>query len=104
MATFLGETNLLTCERSRAPMAIWSRFAWTAAMVCSARPGHRSPGTAPQATLSLRPEAVMLLAEHETADNVVDAEVLERVFLGQQVRYTLRALGPDRGGARRALA
>jgi hypothetical protein len=46
-----------------------------------------------QAILSLRPEAVRLLGEHETADNVAAAEIVERIFLGRQVRFTLHALG-----------
>ena len=92
VATFLGETNLLACQIAGADGGL-IQVRMAGGMVCSARPGHRAAGSAGQATLSLRPEAVTLLADHETADNVAEAEVLERVFLGQQVRYTLRALG-----------
>jgi len=92
VATFLGETNLLACEIAGADGDL-VRVRMAGGMICSARPGHGSTGSAGHATLSLRPEAVTLLAEYETADNVVEAEVLERVFLGQQVRYTLMALG-----------
>jgi len=62
-------------------------------VICSARSGKAPRSGASAATMSLRPEAVKLLAADETADNVVEAEVLDRVFLGQQIRYTLRALG-----------
>jgi len=92
VATFLGETNLLACEVQGADGDL-VHVRMTAGMLCSARRGKASLGGDRAATMSLRPEAVKLLAAGETADNMVEAEVLDRVFLGQQVRYTLSALG-----------
>jgi len=92
VATFLGETNLMPCEVRRADQGIATvRMANGAS--CLARSDDAGPGGAAPMVLSLRPERLRLLAPHETADNVADAELVERVFLGQQVRYTVRALG-----------
>jgi putative spermidine/putrescine transport system ATP-binding protein len=92
VATFLGETNLMPCDICGAgqDMVIVRMADGTP---CLTRPGRARLGGAERTALSLRPERLKLLAPDETADNVVDAELIERVFLGQQVRYTLRAMG-----------
>jgi len=92
VATFLGETNLLNCELGGADGALVN-VRMAGGVTCLARPGKAKLDGARQAILSLRPERVKLLGTGESADNVAEAEVLERVFLGQQVRYTLKALG-----------
>jgi ABC-type Fe3+/spermidine/putrescine transport system ATPase subunit len=92
VATFLGETNLLPCEMCGVEQGL-ARVRMADGMSCLARPGKAPPGAAGRTTLSLRPERLRLLAPDETADNVADAELIERVFLGQQVRYTVRVLG-----------
>lgn len=92
VATFLGETNLLPCDMLSADgETVHLRMAGD--VHCMTRPGRADLGAERQVTLSLRPEAVRLLGPHEAADNVVPAEVVERVFLGKQIRYRLRALG-----------
>jgi putative spermidine/putrescine transport system ATP-binding protein len=92
VATFLGETNLMPCEIcAREAELVTVRMADGAS--CLARLGEIQPGDAARTALSLRPERLRLLAPHETADNVADAELVERVFLGQQVRYIVKALG-----------
>ena len=92
VATFLGETNLMPCELCGADgeLAI-VRMANGAS--CLARPGQGRLDGVGRGILSLRPERLRLLAPHETADNVTQAELVDRVFLGQQVRYTVKALG-----------
>jgi len=92
VATFLGETNLLACEVLRADGSLL-RVRLSDTVTGLTRPGKTGSSAAGPAILSLRPEAVRLLAPGEQADTVVDAVVLERVFLGQQTRYTLHALG-----------
>ena len=92
VATFLGETNLMPCEICGAgqELAIVRMADGTS---CLAKLGEAPLGAAERTTLSLRPERLRLLRPHETADNVADAQLIERTFLGQQVRYTVRALG-----------
>lgn len=92
VATFLGETNLLPCDVLNADGGSVS-LQMPGGVVCRARPGSASLGSARQAMLSLRPESVRLLGASDVADNEAPGEVLERVFLGKQTRYTLRALG-----------
>ncbi len=41
----------------------------------------------------VRPENVVLLAGIAPADNVVEGHVLERLFLGRQVRLVVEAAG-----------
>jgi putative spermidine/putrescine transport system ATP-binding protein len=92
VATFLGETNLLACEICGAEgPSVQVRLA--DGSVCLAQPGGVGLQGVTKATLCLRPETLTLLAPDKTADNVVEAQILDRVFLGQQVRYTLAALG-----------
>jgi putative spermidine/putrescine transport system ATP-binding protein len=90
VATFLGEANLIPCE----PCGLRDGLVEArldGGQTVLARPPS---GTLPKrALLSLRPERLKLLDATDAADHVVEAEVLERVFLGQQVRYTLRGLG-----------
>jgi putative spermidine/putrescine transport system ATP-binding protein len=92
VATFLGETNLLPCEVLGADGAL-VRVRMAGGVIGLARPGPAAAAASGNATLSLRPEALRLLGPDETADTVADAEILDRVFLGQQTRYTLHALG-----------
>jgi len=92
VATFLGETNLIPCEVGGGDDALIS-FRMAGGAVSLARPGKSKLHAGARATLSLRPERVKLLGPSESADNLAEAVVQERVFLGQQVRYTLRALG-----------
>jgi putative spermidine/putrescine transport system ATP-binding protein len=92
VATFLGETNLMPCEICGEEQGL-AAVRMADGVSCLARPGKGRLGGALRTSLSLRPERLKLLAPHETADNVADAELIERVFLGQQVRYTVRALG-----------
>jgi ABC-type Fe3+/spermidine/putrescine transport system ATPase subunit len=91
VATFLGETNLLPCDVQGVDGALVQVRLAGGAMGTSRR-GQGSVDVAGRGTVSLRPEAVKLLAAGETADNVVEAELLERVFLGQQIRYIFKAL------------
>jgi putative spermidine/putrescine transport system ATP-binding protein len=91
VATFLGETNLLPCELCGEEAGL-VRIRMAGGMTGLARPGKRSLNGVVRTTLSLRPEGARLLAPGETADTVVEAQVTERVFLGQQVRHVLRAL------------
>lgn len=92
VAGFLGETNLLPCHLLGADDSV-IRARMLDGAVCRVTPGPANPRVGQQAILSLRPEAVRLLGEHETADNVAAAEIVERIFLGRQVRFTLHALG-----------
>ncbi len=92
VATFLGETNLMPCEICGVDQEL-ANVRMADGMSCLARLGDARLGDARRTALSLRPERLRLLAPDETADNVADAELIERVFLGQQVRYTVRALG-----------
>jgi ABC-type Fe3+/spermidine/putrescine transport system ATPase subunit len=92
VATFLGETNLMPCEVCGADGDL-ANVRMANGVSCLARPGKVRLDGVGRATLSLRPERLKLLAPHETADNVAEAELVERVFLGQQVRYTVKALG-----------
>ena len=91
VATFLGETNLLNCELCGLDGALVN-VRMAGGVTCLARPGKTRLDGPRQATLSLRPERVKLLGPTESADNIAEAEVVERVFLGQQIRYTLKAL------------
>lgn len=92
VATFLGETNLLPGDIvSVDGDAVTLRL--PGGVMCDTRAGSATLAGARQAVLSLRPESLRLLGEQDMADNVAPAEVVERVFLGKQVRYTLRALG-----------
>ena len=91
VATFLGETNLMACELCGIEGGLVN-VRMANGMMCQARPGKKPLEGVLHATLSVRPEGVRLLAPGESADNVVEAEILDRVFLGQHVRYVLRAL------------
>jgi putative spermidine/putrescine transport system ATP-binding protein len=92
VAAFLGETNLIPCEPCGEDGGL-IQVRLADGETARARVGKAMRTGAQAAVLSLRPESVKLLAPGEAADNVVDAQLLERVFLGQQARYSLRALG-----------
>ncbi len=92
VAAFLGETNLLPCVFVESDGELM-RIRMDGGGIFVVRRGDTMFDGAQQIVLSLRPEKVRLLGPGETADNVADAEIIDRVFLGQQVRYGLRALG-----------
>ena len=92
VATFLGETNLMPCELCGADGEL-ANVRMANGVSCLARPGKLRLDGVARGILSLRPERLRLLAPHETADNVAEAHLIDRVFLGQQVRYTVKALG-----------
>jgi len=54
----------------------------------------REIGAAPgeQVMLSIRPERLRMLRPDEPADTVTEARVIDRTFLGRQVRYVVWAL------------
>ena len=46
-----------------------------------------------QVLLSIRPERIHLLRPEARADTIVPGRVVERTFLGNQIRYVVDALG-----------
>ena len=92
VASFLGETNLLPCDIGQEAEGSIV-FTIEGSRPFEARGLDAALGQNARGMLSLRPESIRLLTPHDTADNVASAEVMERTFLGRQVRYTLKALG-----------
>jgi putative spermidine/putrescine transport system ATP-binding protein len=92
VASFLGETNLLpaTACQSEGGVAL-VRFAdGSLGFAEEPRASERTSGSK---MLSLRPERIQILGEGEQADSVVTGTVIERTFLGRQIRYVVAALG-----------
>jgi spermidine/putrescine transport system ATP-binding protein len=84
VATFIGEANLLEAECRGGSVV--------------ARCGLRCASTLPEgaATIVVRQEAVRVLHEGETADQVLSGVVEDATFLGAHLRYTLRLPSGER--------
>ncbi len=92
VAAFLGETNLLPCEVCGVD-GTSAQVRLADGSMCQAVTRGLGLQASAKALVSLRPETLKLLAPGEVADNMVEAQILDRVFLGQQVRYALQAVG-----------
>lgn len=88
VANFLGETNFI-------PVAVIGEDEGQAVALLpdgrrgSARPAHSAIGSGSRTVICVRPENIVLLAGNAPADNVVEGHVIERVFLGRQVRLVV---------------
>jgi len=96
VASFLGETNLIAAVecRSDGPVA-QVRFAdGTLGLAEEPRDGRAGLPDG-QVLLSLRPERIHLLRPEARADTIVPGLVVERTFLGNQIRFVVDALGQN---------
>jgi putative spermidine/putrescine transport system ATP-binding protein len=92
VANFLGETNLIACSIRGHEMG-FAVIGLPGEGSGQARPPHTEIGAGSRTVVCVRPENVVLLAGSAPADNVVEARVVERVFLGRQVRLVADANG-----------
>jgi spermidine/putrescine ABC transporter ATP-binding subunit len=94
VAEFIGESNLV--EGTVAPAAGGGLVLVTRAGLClPIRPGSARAGEA--ATVLLRPEKIAIAVEGGPGDApIVDGEVAEAIYLGETVRYVVRAAGGQR--------
>jgi ABC-type Fe3+/spermidine/putrescine transport system ATPase subunit len=94
VANFLGETNLIPVfELHSSGDIVQVQFAnggvrGLARKSCEVR--SRAAGT--RITLSLRPERIRVLSAGESADNVIDGNLLECTFLGRHIRCVVEAM------------
>jgi putative spermidine/putrescine transport system ATP-binding protein len=93
VANFLGETNLLPCVDCRSDgRVVMVRFK-DGTMGCAKEPRDgrtRTPGG--EALISVRPERVRLLGSLERADTAIDGVVVDRTFLGREIRFVVQGL------------
>jgi putative spermidine/putrescine transport system ATP-binding protein len=93
VASFLGETNLLPAVDCRSDGGVAQvRYANGSVGLAQEPRGGRERVAGGKVTLSVRPERIRILEERDEADSAVTGTVLERRFLGRQVRYVVQAL------------
>jgi len=93
VANFIGETNLLVV-RFVAALAGLSRFSWGEADVVSSHKVENCVSS--DIRLGLRPERICLSThkpEYKSQANIFQARVIEKLYLGAQIRYKLEAQG-----------
>jgi ABC-type Fe3+/spermidine/putrescine transport system ATPase subunit len=94
VASFLGETNLIAAVECQSGGPVTQvRFAdGTLGLAEEPRDGRTGLPDG-RVLLSLRPERIHLLAPEARADTITLGLVVERTFLGNQIRYIVDALG-----------
>ncbi len=95
VAHFLGDTNLLSCTRSGSTAAGQAQVHYADGSRGLARDVRRAGSDADAFQVSVRPERVHVLPPGETRENVVEATVTDRAFLGSHTRYALHALDQE---------
>jgi putative spermidine/putrescine transport system ATP-binding protein len=94
VASFLGETNLISATDcgSNGHMAKLRLFDGSK---CDAVESHESQGRTSDGKIlfSLRPEHIRILSPDERADNMAKGVMIERTFLGRQIRCIVEAFG-----------
>jgi ABC-type Fe3+/spermidine/putrescine transport system ATPase subunit len=93
VASFVGETNLLSARRCRSEAGIAEVRLPDGSLVLAREPlGGQQRSAGCRTVMSIRPERIRVLNQRAEADSVVTGVVTDRIFLGRQTRYVVEAL------------